>query len=174
MNLARAAKLLGPVPRFEKGISDTTRALSEKEVSDLNKRIKVIEQRFPQITIQVVCHSFPLEHPFPLYVFWVFNMGGISTATETAGDNHTILLALDPVIGKSSLMVGYGLEPFISNPALNHVLEQAEPAWIDQAWGEGIQKVLEVLEPLLESAVKEIGASFDLPTTPDEIRGGDF
>jgi len=174
MNLSRAAALLGPVPRLEKGISDDTRALSERERSLLLKQIKTIEQRFPQVTVQVVCHSFPLEHPFPLYVFWIFNMGGLSTATAKAGDNHTILLALDPVIGKSSLMVGYGLEPFLSEPALNHLLEIAEPAWIDQAWGEGVRKVLEGLEPLLESAVKEIGTSFDLPTTPDEVRGGEF
>ena len=174
MNLSRAAALLGPVPRLEKGISDDTRALSDKECSQLHKRIKAIEQRFPQITIQVVCHSFPLEHPFPLYIFWIFNMGGISTASDKAGDNRTVLLALDPVIGKSSLMVGYGLEPFLGEPALNHLLEVAEPAWIDQAWAEGIEKVLEGLEPLLESAIKEIGSSFDLPVSPDEVRGGEF
>jgi uncharacterized membrane protein YgcG len=174
MNLSRAAALLGPVPRLESGISDDTQAFSDKDRTRLHKRVKQIEQRFPQITVQVVCHSFPLEHPFPLYVFWIFNMGGISTSSSKAGDNHTILLVLDPVVGNSSIMVGYGLEPFLSEPAMNHLLEVAEPAWIDQAWAEGVRIVLDGLEPLLESAIKEIGATFDLPTTPDEAFGGEF
>lgn len=174
MNLSRAAALLGPVPRLEKGISDSIGTLSDKNRSRLHKRIKVIEQRFPQITLQITCHCFPLEHPFSLYVFWIFNMGGIETATEKAGDNHTIMLTLDPVSGNSSIMVGYGLEPFLSEPALNHLLEVAEPAWIDQSWAEGIGIVLDGLEPLLESAIKEIGSTFDLPTTPDEVRPGEF
>lgn len=174
MNLSRAATLLGPVPRLEIGISDDTLALSNKDRSLLHKRIESIEQRFPQVTIQVTCHSFPSEHPFSLYVFWMFNMGGISAESAKAGDNHTILLALDPVAGNSSIMVGYGLEPFLGEPALNHLLEVAEPAWIDQAWAEGIGIVLDGLEPLLECAVKEIGITFDLPTTPDEVLGGEF
>lgn len=174
MNLSRAAALLGPVPRLEMGISDDTQALDERDRRRLHKKIKRLETRFPQITVQVICHSFPVEHPFPLYVFWVFNMGGISKATHTAGDNHTILLALDPVVGKSALMLGYGLEPFLSEPALNHLLEVAEPAWNDKLWAEGIGIVLEGLEPLLESAAREIGSTFEIPVSPEEVRGGEF
>lgn len=174
MNLSRTAALLGPVPRLEKGINDKIGTLSSKSRLRLQKRIKAIEQRFPQITIQITCHCFPLDHPFPLYVFWLFNMAGIETATEKAGDNHTIMLTLDPVSGNSSIMVGYGLEPFLGEPALDHLLEVAEPAWIDQSWAEGIAIVLDGLEPLLESAIKEIGSTFDLPTTPGEVQFGEF
>ncbi|MEM9237879.1 MAG: TPM domain-containing protein [Verrucomicrobiota bacterium] len=174
LNLSRAASLLGPVPRLEVGVSDNTRALDDKDKTRIRKRIRAIEQRFPQVTVQIVCESFPDEHPFPLYVFWIFNLGGLSTATEKAGDNHTILLALDPVAGKSSIMVGYGLEPFLSEPAIEHVLELAEPSWIDSAWAEGIEICLDGLEPLLESAVRETGKAFDLPVTPEAARGGEF
>ena len=69
---------------------------------------------------------------------------------------------------------GYGLEPFLAESALHHILELAAPAWITPAWGEGIEKVLENLEPLLESAIRETGTVFDLPITPDEVRGGEF
>ncbi len=174
LNLSRAAALLGPVPRLESGISDHVRTLSDKSRARLQKRIKAIEQRFPQITLQIICHCFPLEHPFPLYLFWIFNMGGIASASQKAGDNHTILLALDPVSGNSGIMVGYGLEPFLGEPALDHLLEVAEPAWIDQSWAEGIGIVLDGLDQLLESAIKEIGNTFDLPTTLTEGKPKEF
>ena len=174
LNLSRAATLLGPVPRFEQGVSDHTRALAEKDTNRILKRIATIEQRFPQVTIQIICQNFPDEHPFSLYVFWIFNLGGLSSATEKAGDNHTILLTLDPVACKSAIMVGYGLEPFLTETAINHVLELAEPAWIDRAWAEGIEAALDGIEPLLESAIRETGKAFDLPITPEAARGGEF
>lgn len=174
LDLNRVGSLLGPVPRLDPGICDRTQALNDKAKKRILKRIRTIEQSFPQVTLQVLCESFPDEHPYALYVFWVFNLGGFSSASEKAGGNHSILLTLDPVACKSSIMVGYGLEPFLTEPAINHVLELAEPAWIDRAWAEGIDAALNAIEPLLESAIREAGKAFDLPITPEAARGGEF
>lgn len=175
LNLSRATALLGPVPRIEAGVSDNSHALSETNKTRIRKRIAAIQQRFPQVLLQVACQGFPDKHPFSLYVFWIFNLGGISPSSQKAGGNRSILLVLDPDAGKSSIMVGYGLEPFLSETALDQLLEMAEPAWNDQAWYEGIIVVLDGLEQLLESAAKEVGNAFDLPYSPEEaVSGGEF
>ena len=67
------------------------------------------------------------------------------------GRKHPLLVALDPVRGEAAIMPGYGLEPFIRHEALDHLLELAGPAWEKVQWGDGIMKVLDGLDQLLES-----------------------
>jgi uncharacterized membrane protein YgcG len=174
LDLSRVYALLGPVPHLERGISDPAGVITDKARKRIHKHIRTIKQQFPQVTLQIVCQEFPKDHPLSLYIFWMFNLGAFSSTSAKAGDNHSILLALDPVACKSAVMVGYGLEPFLAEPALNHLLELAEPAWNDRAWAEGIEAALAGLEPLLEAAVRETGAAFDLPITPEAARGGEF
>ena len=82
--------------------------------------------------------------------------------SQKAGENRTILLALDPAKGRSALTVGYGLEPFLGDEALDHLLELAEPAWIAGQWTRGILEVITGLDRLLQSAALEVAAGFGL------------
>jgi uncharacterized membrane protein YgcG len=94
--------------------------------------------------------------------------------SQKAGENRTILLALDPALGRSALTVGYGLEPFLGDEALDHLLELAEPAWRNGEWTRGILEVIEGLDRLLESAALEVAAGFGLSAMAVNKRGGEF
>ena len=48
-------------------------------------------------------------------------------------------------------MPGYGLEPFLANAAVDHLLELAGPAWQSGHWADGISRVLDGLDQLLET-----------------------
>jgi hypothetical protein len=48
-------------------------------------------------------------------------------------------------------MPGYGLEPFLKTETLDHLLELASPAWESRRWADGISRVLDGLDQLLES-----------------------
>ena len=174
LTLDRAKILLGAVPRLGQGICDTCHVLSRKEMQKLAKACGKLSWNFPQVTLHVLLHEFPQEHPFSLHVFWLFNCGGFSSEHSKGSDNHGILLALDPVQGKSGLTVGYGLEPFLGDEALEHLLELSEPAWKAGEWARGISDVIAGLDRLLESAALEVSSGFGLKAVAMKSRGGDF
>lgn len=155
----RTSALLGVLPRLSTGISDGGH-LGPQEITKLLKAKETLERKFPQVTLQVVIHSFPAEQPFSLHVFWIFNAASFAGDTHRGAENHTVLLAVDPGRAEGGLMVGYGLEPFVSREALDHLLELAGPAWQIQRWLDGILTVVAGLDRLLESVAEldEAGA----------------
>lgn len=153
----RTAALVGAVPRLTQGVADTTRTLGMADQSRLRRRIEQIHRRFPQLSLQVVMHGFPAEHPFPMHVFWLFNAAAFAGEANRGGDNHALLLAIDPQRCESALMPGYGLEPFLGHEALDHLLELAGPAWLRGNWADGILRVLDGVSQLLESVALPVG-----------------
>ncbi|WP_193213198.1 TPM domain-containing protein [Luteolibacter marinus] len=174
LTLERANALLGPVPRLTEGVSDTAGVLSKNDITRIRKAIRRLMWTFPQVQLHVMIHAFPAEHPFELHVFWVFNGGGISIESSRGGENRTILLAIDPRRGSTALMVGYGLEPFLGEAALDHLLELSEPAWQATQWTRGILEVIGGLDRLLEGAALEVADAFRLSALASPQRRGEF
>ncbi len=110
-----------------------------------------MQRRFPQLVLQVLMHHFPEEHPFSMHVFWFFNAGNFAGDSRRGKDNHALLVALDPARGEAAIVPGYGLESFLNTEALDHLLELAGPAWENGRWADGIFRVLDGLDQLLES-----------------------
>ena len=151
LTFPRTSALVGAVPRLTPVVADTTRSLSSPEQEKLKVRIAEMQRRFPQLVMQVVMHQFPEEHPFSMHAFWVFNAGNFAGDSSRGKDNHALMIALDPARGEAAIMPGYGLEPFLSTEALDHLLELAGPAWENRRWADGIFRVLDGLDQLLES-----------------------
>ncbi len=147
----RTATLVGTLPKLSPVVADTTRSLDSASQAKLKKRISVIQRRFPQLVMQVVMHSFPADHPFSMYVFWLFNAANFAGDSRRGKDNHALLIAIDPQRGESAIMPGYGLETLLKTEALDHLLELAGPAWKETRWTDGIFTVLDGLDQLLES-----------------------
>ncbi|QJE98206.1 TPM domain-containing protein [Luteolibacter luteus] len=174
LTLDRASALLGAVPRLGRGVCDTTGCLNKAEMQKITKAAGKLAWHFPQVSLNILLHGFPNDHPFSLHVFWIFNCGGFAAENTKGGDNHNILLALDPVQEKSALMVGYGLEPFLGDDAMDHLLELSEPAWRAKSWSKGILEVITGLDRLLEGAALEAAAGFGLNAQAMRSRKGDF
>jgi uncharacterized membrane protein YgcG len=62
------------------------------------------------------------------------------------------------------LIVGYGLEPFLRDETLDHLLELAEPAFRDQRWLDGFITIIDGLDQLLESAAIDLAEAMGVPT----------
>lgn len=162
LTLDRASSLLGPVPRTNTGIGDNAGLLTPRETARIGRAIRRLEWTFPQVDFHLLTHFFPQDHPFELNVFWFFNCGGHSGEHTKGGANHGILLAIDPDQGKSALMVGYGLEPFLADEALDRILEHVAPSWKTGLWEKGILGTIAGLEQLLERAATEATEAFGL------------
>jgi uncharacterized membrane protein YgcG len=162
----RTSALVGALPRLAPVVADTTRSLGAAEQGKLKQRIAAIQRRFPQLVLQVVVHQFPPEHPFSMHVFWLFNAGNFAGDICRGKDNHALLVALDPTRGESAIMPGYGLETFLKSEALDHLLELAGPAWETGRWADGLFRVLDGLDQLLESIA--------IPIHPTSQEKGEF
>ena len=152
LDLGRAARLLGPVPRIEPGVCDSTGALTPGERKRLKRRTAAITGRFPQVRVQLVFRHFTDGQPIGLHAFWMFNLGAFSTETEKLGGNRNLLLLVDPIAAEASIIPGYGLEPFLTDEELDDLLGMAADEWAGKQWCGGALTLLDGLEALLERA----------------------
>ncbi len=151
LTFPRTSALLGALPRLMPVVADTTRSLTASDQVKLKGRIDKIQQRFPQLVLQIVVHGFPAEHPFGMHAFWLFNAGNFAGDSQRGKENHALLIALDPLRSEVAIVPGYGLETLLKAEALDHLLVLAGPAWENLRWAEGLFQVLEGLDLLFES-----------------------
>lgn len=121
-----------------------------------------MQQRFPQLVLQIVIQSFPSEHPFAMHVFWLFNAANFAGGLNRGKENHALLIVLDPTRNEAAIIPGYGLELLLSTEALDHLLELAGPSWDNNRWAEGLNRVMDGLDQLLESVAIIDSKSGDL------------
>lgn len=174
LNLSRASALLGPLPMVNPRICDQPDLLDVTAQKRLLRRMDRFEHRFPQIRLQLLCRNFPSEHPFSLYLFWIFNLGRISSDLEKGGKNRVILLAVDPGSARAGIMPGYGIEPFLKIEDLNALLESAEQHWIASAWADGFSRLIDGLEILLEDSIHRLTDIFGHDSRPPRVESGEF
>jgi len=163
LTFGRAKALLGPVPRLTAGICDSTRLLGGMGTRRVRNALDRLKRRFPQLKPQIILREFPGEHPFELQVFWLFNAGNFVSEDEKGSANRAVLLAIDPPNNRAAVMVGYGLEPFVGDEALKHLLDQADPAWKSGHYAEGILTVLRGLDSLLTGLIDSLRETVGLP-----------
>ena len=151
LSYPKASALLGVVPRLAPALADTTHRLRPGESLRLKRRIAAIQQRFPQLVLQVVLHRFPSGYPLSLHTFWLFNAAQFAGNNRRGKDNHALLLVIDPGRSEAALMPGYGLESLLTDEALGHLLELAGTCWDHCRWADGILRVLDGLDAWLET-----------------------
>jgi len=161
LTFPRACVLLGAALRLTPLVADTTRTLALAEHHRLKRRLRKIQERFPQLVPQVVVHHFPAEHPFSTHVFWLFNTANLAGDSRRGSDNHSLMIVLDPSRGEAAMIPGYGLEVFLTDDALDHLLGLAAEHWETGRWTEGLLRVLDGLDAWLETiALPTGGAAF--------------
>ena len=164
LTLSRVSALLGPVPRTAPGIGETLRVLDKRSIKKLAARIDEMQRRFPQVKMHIIVRDFPSIYPFDLFLFLTFNHARLSIEAHKGCENRDILLVVDPSQARCGLTVGYGLEPFLREETLDHLLELAEPAFRDQRWLDGFTTIVDGLDRLLESVAIDIAEAIGIPT----------
>jgi hypothetical protein len=150
LNVNRASRLMGSLPRIMPGVEDAAALLLPREM------------RKP-------------DQPIELFAFWIFNGGHLAQEAHKGGENRDVLFVLDPVHHRMALMVGYGLEPFLRQQALDHLLATAAPHMQEQRWLIGFLRVLDGLDLLLESAAIEAAEALGVTTAYDTgVVDGDY
>lgn len=154
-SLSKLDQYLGAVPTIASGVCERAEAFGSAGVRQLRAAIARFSKRFPQIGFTVISDSVKSDVPLHLHTFWIFNRSEICAKISTGGMNRDVLLVIDVAGRRSSMMVGYGLEPFLSAPRLTEILESGRSLLTN---GEFTAAVVAILNRLAVSLVELHGS----------------
>lgn len=161
LSLQSVSALLGPIPRLGKGLIDTLSVIEKAQHKQIIRALNKLNQHFPQVEMHVLITKFDSQYTLSTHLFWLFNRGEFCASDRKDGKNHSILLGLDPQQGRIGLIVGYGLEPFLAQKALDHMLEKAQPSLGSADLTKAILTVINCLDHHMK------GVCDDLEQAPD-------
>jgi uncharacterized membrane protein YgcG len=170
-------QLMGISPTLVPGINDTVGLLSKTDRQRLRSALDRFQRRFPQVAFHVWLGRTAPQVPLHLYLFWLFNRGTLFATVTRGAVNRDVLLGIDVTQQRASIIIGYGLEPFLGGRHLNAMLDAAGTDLAAQDWRRGIQSVLERLSDALTEihlslhqtyGAEPIALGIAAPETPEE------
>lgn len=153
LTLERVTRHFGVVPSSIDGISDGAGILSPADRRRIRSAANELSIRFPQTYLSVVTADLPESASIGAFAFWVFNQSGIVREIDRGSNNYEILLTLAPSSGRCSLMIGYGLENFISESDLEAIISEAQQPFAGGKFVAGIELVVAGLKSRLTDVV---------------------
>lgn len=153
----------GIAPSLTKPVADLVQVLSGSEMRKLDRAAQRLLNRFPQLDVAVVLAAVPAQVPLGAYVFWLFNRGQLSSASESGGGNHLVLFVIDTATQRAAAMAGYGLEPFLPEAQLHMCLNNYSQTSQRDGIAAGIMAFWKELDIQLTNIHRQIPRLFGLP-----------
>lgn len=145
---------------LEAPLADLSNVLSASERRAALSTIHILHQRFPQVSFAAVLFDLTPEVAPAVHAFWLFNRGSLFSAVERAGDNHGVLLLIDTPRDRAVAMIGYGLEPFVSELTLEVCLTAASLSLAKSRYGAAIEAFVRELERQLTTLLHPLPRTF--------------
>ncbi|MFM1560190.1 MAG: hypothetical protein ACKJSK_12825 [Roseibacillus sp.] len=157
LELLSAKRVLGPAPRLNhQGVSDFSNCITPREEKRLVCAIDNFQERFPQTRLAVVFKAFSPEIPLGTQLFWLFNTAGLASEGSKQGKNRDILIGINTSKSEAGLTIGYGLEPFLGQDALDHVMQFAVPSMQSGEHAKGVHEIIRGLSLLMEGVCRDL------------------
>lgn len=163
MRLGQLDQRFGVVPWHRAGVTDTAGLISDRQLTRLERWREYFQDRFPKANLSVFMRRQLPEVELRAYSFWLFNRGSFAGSVAQLGQNNLVLLTIDPGAGQAALTVGYGLEPYLSEEALQSVLEKASGAFRRGDYPGGIRRCIRALIPVLRDNLLAAGGGAPAP-----------
>lgn len=148
-SLPKLDHFLGTPPAVQAGLTDDENLLGKADRKRLLVAIERFSRRFPQVRFNLWLGHVKKETPMHLHVFWLFNRSSLCSQLQKGAVNREVLLGVDTLNRRASLMIGYGLEPFVGGQHLHVVLDAAKVEFAAAEWRKGSQTVIERLADTL-------------------------
>jgi uncharacterized membrane protein YgcG len=143
LSLLRLDAKFGAVPRHTRYLSDRSGRLPLREIKKLRALLQIFEKKFPQSLFSVFVTNGVPSGLISEYAFWLANRTGFSSIEAVAGDNFDLLLGIDVEAGMAALIIGYGLENYLTEDDLQAALAVAENAFRAGDFSRGIRECVE-------------------------------
>lgn len=167
--LRRSDIKFGRPPLHSRHLTDRTASLSVDEIAKLRAELEIFDKRFPQSLLSVFITELPLGQSVTEYAFWLANRGRFSPIEVVGSDNFDLLLVVDPIAGAAAFTVGYGLEKYFTENALENVLTSARTAFREGDLGGGIRICIERTTQHMRDLSRELESDKISEKTSEEM-----
>ncbi|MDB4407080.1 TPM domain-containing protein [bacterium] len=134
-----------PMARF----MDTGDVFDPKAREAISHRLTQLEKQFPQVRICLCALELPAHVDLREFGFWLFNASPVNEPAEAEKRPWTILLLLDPVIGRVSVTSGYAIEPFVRDDRWETLLRLEREFFFKQDYREAGLRFVNGAEKIL-------------------------
>jgi uncharacterized membrane protein YgcG len=134
----------GVVPHQTAFLTDRHGHLPAREARTVRLLLRSFHGRFPQCLFSVFL-SEQLPGSIGEYAFWMANRARLGNIQANGAENFDLLLGIDVDARAAALVVGYGLEQYLTESDLERVLEPAAGAFHAGDFARGIRICIELL-----------------------------
>ena len=100
---------------------------------------------------------------FKVVLFWLFNRAGLSAQESKGGQNRDVVIVIDPSRGKAGMIVGYGLEPLLSQKDMDEIVQSGKKALDVYDYSAAFQEMVEELTRRLRDVCQILPEAVGLP-----------
>jgi uncharacterized membrane protein YgcG len=161
-SLAALDRSYGAIPRLTPELCDNAHVFLPAQVPPLRAAMAFFHRRFPQSYFHIVTVDLPPTANLKAYAFWLFNRAGLSSDLNRGAENHDVFLAIDAANQRASLIVGYGLEPFINEGHLDHSLLAGAGSLAQGKYFEGCREIIETTADTLIDIVERFDDTYGI------------
>ncbi len=146
----------GALPLHSRFLTDRTGQLPLRAIAKLRQLLSLFERKFPQSLFSVFIIGPVQGGTISEYTFWLANRGRFNSLEATAGENFDLLLGIDTRAREAALVIGYGLESYLTERDLQQALTEAAHAFRVGDYARGIRNCVEFMIDRMRDIVKEI------------------
>ena len=125
-------------------------------MAELRNLLGLFELKFPQSLFSVFVTGPVQGGSIAEYTFWLANRARFSSMEAVACENFDLLLGIDTQAQTAALVIGYGLETFLTERDLQRALTEAARAFRVGDYARGIRNCVEFMIDRMRDIVKEI------------------
>jgi uncharacterized membrane protein YgcG len=156
LTLRRLDTKFGALPRHSLYLTDRSGTLSLRAIKELRALLGLFQQKFPQSLFSVFIVGRVANGSISEYTFWLANRARFSSVEAGAGENFDLLLGIDLQARAAALLVGYGLENYLSERDLERALARASSAFHAGDVARGIRVCVEFMIDRMREVARDV------------------
>jgi uncharacterized membrane protein YgcG len=131
-------------------LTDTAGVLRRNERERVQAAMSRITRRYPQLFVVIYTGALGEIANFRQFGFWLLNRAAFEDVPLAQPNAAGILITIDPESKAAGMVFGYLLDPFLEESDTFDCLARAHAYWLEGRYAEGILKVLDQLDRVLQ------------------------
>lgn len=125
-------------------------------MADLRAQLALFFRKFPQSLFSVFVMAELKGGSIDEYIFWLANRGRFNPDDPSGAANFDLLLGIDLHARNAALLIGYGLENYLSEEDLENALAAGLVPWRDNDIIGGVRACIDSVTERMRTIARQI------------------